>query len=122
MATKAPITLRENNDETLELSITPDHTGGDLSGVTEIQVYLKDDSCTADNAAGVLVLSSTNPAQVLVISFAADEIVARAFIPASALAAPYERFWRADALTGPLNTANRPRRTALYGPVTIIDL
>lgn len=122
MATKAPITLRVNNDETLLLTITPDHTGGDLAGVTEIQVYLKDDSCTPDGAAGVLLLSSLNPAQVLVTSFTPDQIVALAYIPASALAAPYERFWRADALSGPANAPLRPRRTALYGPVSIIDL
>lgn len=122
MATKAPITLRQLNDETLLLTITPDDAEGDLTTVTEIRVVIKDDACVADEAAGVLTLSSTDPSQVLVTTFSAEKIIAQAFVPGSALVEPYPRFWRTDALTGPVNAPNRPRRTALYGPVSIIDL
>lgn len=116
MASEVSIVLHEDNDETLLLTIVPTTSDGDLSGVTEIQVLLKPSSCTSDSDPTVLVLSSTDPAEVQVTSFSATEIIARAFIPASALALPYDRWWRADALAG---TA---RRTAMYGPVTMVDL
>lgn len=116
MAVEAAITLRQSNDETLELTITPQQTGASLAAVTELRLYLKDDACTSDAAAGVLVLSSTDPAELLVTYFSATEIRAEAYIPASALAQPYDRWWRLDALAG------TDVRTALYGPVTLVDL
>lgn len=116
MATEVPLTLHEDNDETIELTITPEQTGDTLAGVTVVELYLKVDRCEADTASGVLKLTSANPAQILVTSFSASQIEALAFIPASALASPYDRFWRVDALAG------ATRRTAMYGDVTVIDL
>jgi hypothetical protein len=44
------------------------------------------------------------------------QITAEAYIPATALADPYNRWWRVDAFIGVTY------RTALYGPVTVLDL
>ena len=117
MADRRPITLRERNDEILLLTITPEVAGDDLTAVDTVEVYLKTSSCSSDSDSTTLLLSSTDPTQVQIITQTAAEITARAFVPASALIGPYERFWRTDGLT----SAGR-RRTAMYGPVTVTDL
>lgn len=116
MAVRRPLTLHQNNDETLILTITPADPSDDLTVVTELQLFIKIDMCYADDDDTTLMLSSTVGTQIAIISIAADEIRAEAFIPASALAAAYDRWWRVDAL------APGGRRTAMYGPVTIVDL
>lgn len=115
MASRIRLTLREDNDETLFLTITRDLASDDLTVVTTLQLYLKDDSCQPDSAA--LVLTSAIPAQIQITSQTAAQITATAFIPASALADPYDRVWRVDGLDG-----TGRRRTAMYGPVTVVDL
>ncbi len=117
MADARPITLREGNDETLRLTIVPDDPGEDLTAVTAIEVYLKMSRCVSDGDPSTLLLSSTNPAQVQITSQTTAQIVALAHIPGAALTPPYERFWRADGLGG-----SGARRTAMYGPVTVVDL
>lgn len=116
MATLQPITLFEGNAETLTVTILPPD-GGTLTGVTALEFYLKADACDDDDAEGVVTLSTVSPpGGVTIDTQTADEIVATVEIPASALVDPYSRYWRIDALTG------SARRTAMYGPVTVVDL
>lgn len=116
MATETAITLHEDNDETLELTVTPADEDDDLTLVDSLELYLKEDACFSDLEAE-LVLTSDDPSQINILTQTADEITAEAFIPASALDEPYNRFWRLDALT-----AAGLRRTALFGPVILVDL
>lgn len=116
MADLRPITLHEGNDETLLLTITPEDPAESLLPVTSLELYLKADPCVADTAPGVLKLTTANPAQMTITAHTAAQIIALAFIPAAALAAPYRRFWHVDGLVGVL------RRSAMYGPVTVVDL
>lgn len=116
VAALQPLTLYEGNDETLTVTLVP-ADGESLSSVTGLEFFLKADSCDADDADGVVFLSTENPpGGITIVSQSADEIVATIEIPASALVDPYGRFWRLDAMTGVL------RRTAMYGPVTVLDL
>lgn len=117
MATQAPLTLFENNDETLSLTITPVDPDDDLTMITTLELYLKPQNCASDADPLVLVLTSANPNEIVINTQTASLIEAEAFIPASALLDPYDRFWRLDAL----NAAGE-RRTALYGPVDVVNL
>lgn len=117
MADARPITLRENNDETLRLTIVPDDPADDLTTIAFIEVYLKTDRCVSDTDPSTLTLSSTDPTQVQIISQSTSQLVAVANIPRAALTPPYDRFWRADGLG-----SSGARRTAMYGPVTVVDL
>lgn len=117
MADQRPITLREGNDETLRMTITPDDPSEDLTAVTAVEVYLKTSRCVSDSDPSTLLLSSTNPTQVQITTHTAAQIVALAHIPGTALTPPYERFWRADGLG-----SGGARRTAMYGAVTVVDL
>lgn len=113
----AAITLHEKNDEVLRVTITPLVEGETLDGITLLEVYLKPDQCTPDGDSSVLLLTSADPTQIDVTEQTSDLITARVFIPATALAQPYDRWWRLDALD-----ADGGRRTALYGPVEVINL
>lgn len=116
MATQVPLTLHQGNDEVLDLVITPVVVGDDLSLITELRVYLKPDVCTLDTDLTVTVLRSSVPAQITITAQTPAQILATAYIPASALVDPYSRVWRVDAYAGTTH------RTAMYGPVTVIDL
>lgn len=108
--------MRQSNDEVLDVVITPVVPTDDLSLVTELVFYLKPDACTPDTDAAVTVLSSSDPAQITITAQSATEIDATVYIPAASLAEPYSRVWRIDAWSG------TTVRTALYGPVVVIDL
>jgi len=116
VADRAPITLHEGNDETLLITVVRQQPTDDLTGITELVLVLKPDECDPDDSPYALILSTANPFEITITSQTAAELVARAFIPASALAEPYDRFWRLDGLFG------ATRRTALYGDVTVVDL
>lgn len=116
MATLVPLTMHQGNDEALDLVITPLAPTDDLSIVTSLRFYLKPDACTADTDATVTVLTSAVPAQITITAQTPTQIDATVYVPAASLADPYPRVWRADAYSGATH------RTALYGPVTIIDL
>lgn len=116
MATLVPLTMSEDNDEVLDLVITPVVPTDDLSLVTVLKFYLKPDVCTADTDSTATVLTSAVPAQITITAHTAAQINATVYIPAASLADPYPRVWRVDAYSG---TAHR---TAMYGPVTVIDL
>lgn len=116
MPALVPITLSQGNAETVTVTVTRTVATDDLTLVTSLRLVMKPDRCTADNASTSLTLSTANPAQMVITSQTASQIVARAYIPAAALAEPYSRWWRVDAGIG------AAYRTALYGPVTVIDL
>ena len=115
MPTPVGLTLYEDNDEIIDLTITG-AAGDDLSVVTAVEVVIKPDVCESDDDDDALVLSSDDAAEITINTQTSTEITATAYVPASALALPYPRVWRADALVGSL------RRTAMYGPVTVVDL
>jgi hypothetical protein len=117
MADLRPITLRENNDETLRMTIVPCDPTEDLTAVTSLEVLLKTSRCTSDTDPSTLLLSSSVPAEVQITSQTAAQIIALAHIPGTALTPPYERFWRVDGLG-----SSGARRTAMFGPVTVVDL
>lgn len=118
MADNAPITLNEGNDETVLLTITAtaDPGGDDLTAVTSLEFYLKADECDSD-AEAELLLTSANILELEILTQTATEMTAEAHIPAAALAGPYPRFYKVDALSG-----TGQRRTALYGRVTVNNL
>lgn len=117
MATEVDLTLHENNDETLALTITPEDISEDLTTITTLELYLKQQECTSDTDPLTLFLSSDNPAEIDILTQTPSEITASAFIPAAALADPYDRFWRLDALN-----AGGDRRTAMFGDVDVRNL
>lgn len=116
MATLVPLTMHQGNDEVIDLVITPVVSTDDLTLVTSLRFYLKPDVCTADTDAAVTVLTSAVPAQITITAQTATQINATVYVPAASLADPYPRVWRVDAYSGATH------RTALYGPVTVIDL
>jgi hypothetical protein len=117
MATRVDIVLHEDNDEVLSLVVTPVDANEDLTDITTLELYLKPQNCTSDEDPLVLVLTSADVLQINITTQSAVLITADAFIPASALASPYDRFWRLDTLN-----AAGDRRTAMYGEVTVVNL
>lgn len=117
MADRVPLILREDNDEVLELTITPEDPTEDLTGVASLTLILKDDDCTADTALGVLTLTSADPAQVDITDRTSATITAIAYIPRTALVGSYDRFWRVDGYA-----TGGAKRTSMYGPVTVVPL
>lgn len=117
MATKADITLVENNDQIIAVTISPDDPGDDLTDVTGLELYLKTNPTFADDDPTTLVLTSADSSEISIDTQTATSITARAFVPASALVDPYDRFWHLDAIG-----AASSRRTALYGAVDVINL
>jgi hypothetical protein len=115
VATYQALTLFEDNDETITLTILPG-TSGSLAGVTGLEFVLKPTDCVSDSSEDALVLTTEPDGGIVIDSQSADEITATVTLPAAALADPYDRVWRVDALTG------ASRRTAIYGPVTVVDL
>lgn len=116
MATLVPLVMHEDNNEVLDLVITPVVPTDDLALVTALRFVLKPDACTDDTASTATVLTSAVPAQITITAQTSTQINATVYIPAAALADPYPRVWRVDAYAG---TAHR---TAMYGPVTVVDL
>lgn len=111
-----PITLHQGNAETINITITRSDPTDDLTLITSLRLVMKPDQCTSDTASTVITLSTSNPAQMVILTQTASQITAKAYVPASALTDPYDRWWRVDAYIG------TNYRTALYGPVTVIDL
>lgn len=114
MATRTALEFREGNDELVDVVVVPD-TGGTLAGVTGLEFVLKLDPCRDDDDPSTVVLS-TAAASIVITSQTAARVDATVTVPASALDGAWNRFFRLDALAGPL------RRTAIYGPVTVVDL
>lgn len=116
MASLVPITLYENNTETMDVTIDRVSTSDDLTTATGLEVVIKDRVCTSDSEVGVVTLDSSNPAEINITTQTVSQIVATVVIPTNATTPPYARVWRLDVLFG------AARRTAAYGPVTVVDL
>lgn len=116
MSALVPLTLHQGNAETVAITITRSDPTDDLTLITSLRLVLKPDQCTTDTATTAVVLTTANPAQMVITSQAAAQITAEAYIPATALTDPYSRWWRVDAYIG------LTYRTAIYGPVTVLDL
>lgn len=116
MPSLVPLTLRQSNDETVRVTIVPDDPSESLTPVTSLVFYLKDGVCASDSDTNTLVRTSASPTQISITTHTATQIIADVYIPALSLANPYPRAWRIDAYIG------TSHRTAMYGPVTLIDL
>jgi hypothetical protein len=116
VATLAPITLHQGNDETIDVVIDRVVAGDDLTDVLRIVAYLKDGACEADDDDATVILDSADPAQAVISTQSAEQITGQVFVPAAALTSAHDRFWRLDTIA-----TGGTRRTALYGPVTVID-
>ena len=116
MSTRIDLVFREANDETIRMTIVPDDPSENMLLVSSLRTYVKASSCDLDGDANTLVLTTANPAQMVIVSHTATQIVAEAFVPASYLAKPYDRVWRVDVHIGSTH------RTALYGAVSVIGL
>lgn len=102
--------LGQSNDEELELVLTDSDTGGpyDLTDA-EVQLVLKADAAVPDTEAIIL----TSPDVDITDPEAGEVTVA---VSRSHLADAGCRWWRVDVV--------RPgtRRTAIYGPLIVVDL
>ena len=114
MADRVALTLHEGNDETLLLTIDREVDTDDLTVITSLELFLKYDACDEDDADTTVQL--TTGAGITITAQSAAQILATASIPASALVGSFERFWRVDGLVG------SARRTAMYGPVQVVNL
>lgn len=115
MATNQAITLNENNDENVKVTITTnvptDGTILDITGKT-IEAYLKPSKATADTDGAVWKGSSATSGVTITD---AENGKATVSIPAASVLTTMG-WWRVDVLSGVL------RKTAIYGPVTVVDL
>lgn len=111
MARVTPLTLDENNDETVDLTVTADALIDPNQATFELVIKA---SAAADDADGTtltdedgLTVTSTEPSKTIALT---------ANIPASVLETPGTRFWRLDVIV------DGKRGTAMYGPLRIRDL
>lgn len=116
MGSLTPLTLLQRNTETIAVTITPDDVADDLTTITRLTATIKESPCVADTASGVVTLSSADPTEITILTQVAAEITAEVYLPATITTPPHGRWWRLDAWIG---TAYR---TALYGPITVVDL
>lgn len=115
MATQQAITLNENNDENVIVTITTNQpsvgTALDLTGKS-IEAYLKAGAATPDTD-GSTWKGSTTLGTVVVNDAAGG--VAELLIPAASITTSMT-WWRVDVI------ASGKRKTAVFGPVTVTDL
>ena len=109
MPSEVALTLYENNDEKLNLTITSNVVGFSLVG-KDLEAFVKASASTPDNDAGVWVGTSDDGDIVI-----EDEDSAYVMIPASAVTTT-KTFYRVDVLSGGL------RKTAVYGTLTVVNL
>lgn len=114
MATYQELTVYELNDEQIGLVITEPDTGTayDLTGA-DLEMLLKPSADTPDSDPGVVILSTTGGE--IVVDDAAQGLATVA-IARGDLATPGDLVWRVDVV--------RPgtRRTAVYGPLRVVNL
>jgi hypothetical protein len=109
MPSEVPLTLYENNDEKLNLTITSNVVAFTLVGKT-MEALVKASAATPDNDAGVWTGSTTGGEIVI-----EDEDNAYVMIPRAAVTTT-KTWYRVDVITGGL------RKTAVYGTLTVVDL
>lgn len=112
MARLLPLTLNEDNDETVALTVTSPVTLTVADCTFELLIKASADA--DDGEATTLTVGAGLTVDTTAAT--ATTIALTAAVPASDLAAPGRRFWRLDLLL------SGARHTCLYGPLTIRDL
>lgn len=115
MANEVDITLNENNDEGVKVTITTNvPTAGTALDITSmsLEAYLKPTASTADTDSSVWK-GTSGGGQITVTD--APNGKATVSIPASAVTLT-QGWWRCDVLSGGL------RKTAVYGKVSVNNL
>lgn len=107
------LVLHEDSDEVIvaELTALP---GSSLLDIEALEFVMKQGACAPDSDPYSLTLSTT-AGGVSIVAQSSGSLTAEIAVPAAALADPYERAWRLDALTG------TSRRTALHGYITVTN-
>lgn len=103
----------ERNDEVVDLTLTYAGQAYNLTGKT-IEMYLKPTSATADTDPSVFKLSTATGEIVITNPGTLGQAVAS--VPAADLVTAGSRFYRVDIIDA------GKRRTALYGPLRVINL
>lgn len=118
MASQINLSLNENNDETVNVTVTTNQpTAGtvlNLTGMTA-EAFLKISPSTADNDATTWKGSSTGGTPAITITSATNGQLTVA-IPSTAITAS-KGWWRLDILS-----SAALRKTAVFGTVTVVDL
>lgn len=109
MPSEVALTLYENNDEKLNLTVSSNVVGFTLVG-KDLEAFVKASAATPDNDAGVW--KGTSDDGDIVID---DGDSAYVMIPAAALTTT-KGWYRVDVISGGL------RKTAVYGTLTVVDL
>ncbi len=109
MPSEVPLTLYENNDEKMNLTITSNVVGFSLVGKS-MEAFVKASAATPDNDAGVWTGDTTGGEIVI-----EDADNAYVMVPAAAVTTT-KGWYRVDVISGGL------RKTAVYGPLTVVDL
>lgn len=116
MASNVPLSLNENNDEDIALTITTNvptaGTALNLTGDT-LEVYLKTGASTADTDPSTFK-GSTGTGEIVVTSAIGG--LATVSLPHAAVLTTV-KFWRVDVING-----SGLRKTAVFGAVTVLDL
>src|ERR1700743_106706 len=115
MATQQALTLNENNDEDVAITITTNtptaNTPEDLTG-DSLEVYLKLSPQTADTDPSSWK-GSTGTGEIVVTAVVNGK--ATVSLPAASVTTSV-KWWRVDVVDG-----DGLRKTAVYGAVTVID-
>ena len=115
MATSQTISLNENNDENVKVVVTTnvptDGTVLDISAKT-VEAYLKPSKGTADTDPAVWKGSTATTGVTITDGPNGHCTVS---VPAASVTTTMT-WWRVDVLSSGL------RKTAIYGPVTVVDL
>jgi hypothetical protein len=115
VTTNYTLTLNENNDEVVKLTITNADTGAPypLTGGVVVNMYLKTTENTPDSDPSTVTLSSSG-GQITITD--ANNGICQAAVPATALAVSGAKWWRADVV-GPGG-----KKTASYGNLNVRPL
>ena len=97
MATNVNLTMRENNDEIVDITLTAVGSAN-LAVINGLEFIMKPSTCDADTGPDVLTLTLGDG--IVINSQSVSELTATVTIPRAALARPYSRAWRLDNLTG----------------------
>lgn len=108
-----PLEVYQSNDEVVDIQVFFEGLPYDLTGKS-MEMFLKPTKGTPD--ADLAVVKLTSVASEIIISGTPSDGTAVAHIPAVNLANVGTRWYRVDVIDA------GKRRTALYGPLRIIDI
>lgn len=115
MASNVSISLNENNDEAIKVTITTNvpvaGTALDITGMS-LEAYLKPTASTADTD-GAVWKGTSGGGQITITD--APNGKATISVPASAVTLT-QGWWRCDTVSGGL------RKTAVYGVLSVVNL